>query len=152
MDIAITPTTYEDCLDLALTMRESDKEEVYATAHYTPKQALLFGLTNSLVTYTVKVNDELVMIFGVSKLPFVYGACPWMLAADNIEKYGVVFYRNTKKHMDAMLIQYGYLENYVDARNEKSIKWLSWLGFTIEPPEPYGLDGKMFHRFWKTIK
>jgi hypothetical protein len=152
MDIKITPTTYNDCLDLAETMRKSDVEEIYASNHYTPKQALLFGLNESLATYTVRVDDEIVMIYGVGKLPFVHGAYPWMLAAENIEKYGVAFYRYTINHIDAMLKQYGYLENYVDCRNKKSIRWLKWLGFNIEPAEPYGLEGEPFHRFWKTIK
>lgn len=152
MEVKITPTTYEDCLDLAAIMRQSDIDEIYATNHSTPEQGLLLGFYNSIVIYTVKINGELIMIYGISKLPFVHGVCPWMLASENIEKYGVTFYRHTRKHILAMIKQYGYLENYVDSRNVKSIKWLSWLGFTIHDAEPYGIEQRLFHRFSMTIK
>ena len=28
-----------------------------------------------------------------------------------------------------------------------SIRWLAWLGFAIDPPQPYGFLGLPFHRF-----
>ena len=32
---------------------------------------------------------------------------------------------------------------------KKSLKWLKHLGFTVEPPEPYGPKGAMFCPFWR---
>jgi hypothetical protein len=47
-----------------------------------------------------------------------------------------------------MLDLYPHLENYVDVRNELSIKWLRWLGFQFDPqPIPYGVWEMPFFRF-----
>jgi hypothetical protein len=37
--------------------------------------------------------------------------------------------------------------NYVDARNVRAVKWFKWLGFEVSEPEPFGLNGELFHRF-----
>ncbi len=47
-----------------------------------------------------------------------------------------------------MLDLFPHLQNYVDARNEISIRWLKWLGFRFDPkPVPYGIWGLPFLRF-----
>ena len=40
------------------------------------------------------------------------------------------------------------LLNFVDNRNIKAQNWLRWLGFTLEEPEPHGVAGLPFRRFW----
>jgi hypothetical protein len=30
-----------------------------------------------------------------------------------------------------------------------SVRWLAWMGFTIDEPEPIGVNGEMFHLFHK---
>jgi hypothetical protein len=47
-----------------------------------------------------------------------------------------------------MRAAYPQLENHVDARNRRALRWLGWLGFTIEAPAPWGVEGRPFHRFW----
>jgi hypothetical protein len=39
------------------------------------------------------------------------------------------------------------MRNYVDARHARSIRWLKWLGFTIEEARPMGFAGLPFHPF-----
>jgi hypothetical protein len=46
-----------------------------------------------------------------------------------------------------MLEQHSFLENWVDARNVTSIKWLKWCGFDFDDPAPFGVEQLMFHRF-----
>jgi len=48
---------------------------------------------------------------------------------------------------------YKYLYNWVDCRNEKSIKWLRYLGFnTIRRDEQYGKGKMPFYLMMKEIK
>jgi hypothetical protein len=46
-----------------------------------------------------------------------------------------------------MLSLFPVLENMVDARNTKSIKWLKRLGFTFGPPLPHPHSGLPFYPF-----
>lgn len=39
------------------------------------------------------------------------------------------------------------LRNHVDIRNHLAIRWLQWLGFTLDDPIPFGPFGFKFHPF-----
>lgn len=145
--IKTTQTTQEDIVEMVRNMRESDKAELKASHGLDPYYALVHSIRQSIVSYTVRVDGELLVIFGVVPLTLHQGVSPWMLATDAIEKHGVVIYRETHKHVQAMIDRYGYLLNYVHSENIKSIRWLKWLGFTIHNPEEYGVCGELFHKF-----
>ena len=76
-----------------------------------------------------------------------YTGTPQDLYPDALEKYQRTFLRRCGKVVNAMLTVYPYLENYVDARNHTARIWLHWLGFTIDEPQPYGINNLPFHRF-----
>ena len=70
-----------------------------------------------------------------------------MLGTDLVEKHSKAFLRRNKAYLSEMAQGFDTLENYVDARNEVSKKWLEWLGFEIGEPEPMGVLGLPFHKF-----
>ena len=148
MEVKIKKATYHNALELSGKLREADKQEVWASHHMTPDQAVLFIMRVAHVAYSVFVDGRLLTMYGVSKLYGRHGASPWLLATDELDQYGLRFYRTTLPHVQAMLNEYGYLENYVDERNVKSIRWLKWLGFVVEAPAPFGVERIPFHRFW----
>ena len=41
--------------------------------------------------------------------------------------------------------------NDVYARNTQSVRWLQFLGFTVEPPRPMGVSCALFSRFWRAV-
>ena len=57
------------------------------------------------------------------------------------------FLRQSRIFVGLMLQTWSELANHVDARNRQSVRWLSRLGFTIGPAEPYGARGLPFHPF-----
>lgn len=57
------------------------------------------------------------------------------------------FLRGSKAVLLEMLQRHQVLVNYVDARNVSAIRWLAWLGFTIDSAVPYGVQGLPFHKF-----
>jgi len=139
-------TTYADCIELASRLRKSDITEIWSSHHLEPLEALLLGLEYSNEIYSVFFDNKLVLIFGITLDNNIY--CPWMLASNDINEHPVTFYRQSKKIIKDIIQGYEYLENYVDANNTDSIKWLKWLGFTIDKPVPFGLEQKLFHRFF----
>lgn len=73
---------------------------------------------------------------------------PWMLASPTLSRIRKTFLRECRQYVEDMLLRYGHLENYVWAGNTVHIQWLKWLGFTIEPAKPHGIDSQPFHRFY----
>jgi len=147
MNITVEPTNLSDIVDLVNHMRESDKEEVLASHGFSPYHAAMYAYRTATDSCAFRVDGKLVAINGVAPLCGLPGGSPWMLATDDIEKYSRQFFRLTRDHVAAMLDSYGYLANFVHAKNTKSIKWLKWLGFTIYPVERYGAANEFFHKF-----
>lgn len=148
-NLIIRPTLREDCIALSKTLRKADLQEIHHGSGLDPEAALLYSFAVSDFCYTVCVEDEIVMIFGVSGLDGVEG-CPWMMASDLLLQIKRDFVKECRRFVAAMLDRYHHLENWVWSGNKIHIYWLEWLGFTIEPHQPYGIDGEPFHRFYMT--
>lgn len=90
-------------------------------------------------------------MFGVAPASLVGGlGVPWMIGTDAIERYQFTFLRHCRPCVDQMRLLYDTLVNWVDDRNVVAQRWLRWLGFHVEQPEPYGPDGIPFRRFtWR---
>ena len=140
----IKPTTREDCIELAKKLRKADLEEISHASGLSPQDSLLYSVAVSEFNYTVWLDDEIVMIFGVGH------GCPWMMASDLLLQVKREFVKECRRFVLAMLDRYGHLENYVWSGNKIHIYWLEWLGFTIEPAKPHGINGEPFHRFYMT--
>ena len=41
--------------------------------------------------------------------------------------------------------------NFVYSENRAAVRWLKHLGFVVEPPKPYGIEGALFCRFWRSV-
>ena len=95
------------------------------------------------------LSDKPVGMFGVTPLSVIgrHGS-PWLLGTDELANHSRSFLKGCIKHFPEVTKGFDFLENYVDARNEVSIRWLKWLGFVIMEPEPYGPFKLPFHRFY----
>ncbi len=141
-----------DVAVLVRNMREHDKMEVNAATHMGLRNAVQTSVIMSTYSKTGLVNDELVCMWGVCPISLLSGSgSPWMLGTDLIKKKQRIFLRRSKPWLDDIRKDYRYLENFVDARNTLSIKWLKWLGFEMDEAEPYGIHGEPFHKFTMEI-
>lgn len=150
--IEIREVQKEDIAVLVKNMREHDKQEVNAATRMGIWNAVETSVTMSTYSKTGLVNDELVCMWGVCPISLLSSSgSPWMLGTDLIEKRQRVFLRRSKPWLDDIRKDYRYLENFVDARNVLSVKWLKWLGFEMDEAEPYGIHGEPFHKFTMEI-
>ncbi len=69
------------------------------------------------------------------------------MTTDLVEKNKTTFLRYSRPMIEVMLAEFSHLENYVDARYKKCIRWLKWLGFVIHDAVPFGVQGLRFHKF-----
>jgi len=134
-------------------IRRADVEEIWAGVGIPPALAVGFSVATSDPGWAVELHGEPVAVFGVRRVPDTTGqnrrvGVPWLVATDVIERYPVHFYRVSKDIIADMRSRYDYLENWVDARNALSVRWLRWAGFTVGEPEPWGVAGLVFRRFW----
>lgn len=136
---------------IAARVRPADRDELFAIACYTPERALAASFNASPLKWTGLINGEPVCMFGVAPGTMLGGTGrPWLISSQDIENNIIVFLKKSKVALDIMTDSYPLLENYVDARNTKAIKWLKWLSFCFdEEPIQYGVLKMPFYRFYK---
>ncbi len=144
----IVPATAALARDLAPRLREADRLEVWAASRMTPLDALRASLEASPDPRAGLADGRVACIFGIGVRSVLsdYGV-PWMLGSEDVVRHARRFLRGSRDYIAEMRNKYSRLENYVDARNVDAIKWLAWLGFTLEAPEPFGVERLPFHRF-----
>ena len=79
---------------------------------------------------------------------------PWFLATDKIKLDCVRCWlaHHSRALIDEIQSKFPRLENYISAENETTIRWLTWLGFELGPPEPLGRNGEMLRRIYRERK
>lgn len=132
--------------ELAETMQQADKDSVWATGHLLPEQAIRISLEKAEESRTFLIGDRVAAIVGVGKGSLLCESrAAWMLGSKIIIKHPRQTMYESKQWIDTNIERYKVFRNYVDARHTRSIRWLKWLGFTIYPAEPFGVDGLPFH-------
>ncbi len=145
-----------DVLFLADKIRQADLDEIKASDNVGAVEALMtpFEYRGHRTWSVIGTDEEYVIgMFGsVPTLDPDYGIA-WLLSSEELFKYKKEFIKQSPQWVDEMGKGYRYLYNYVDCRNEKSIKWLMYLGFnTIRREEEYGKGKMPFYLMMKEIK
>lgn len=145
----VVPATMPHVAQIAPRMRDADKAEIWAASHAEPHHALKTGLAQSTLCWSGLVDDVPVCMFGVAPLTLLGGTgIVWMLGTAGVQDHARAFLRRNKTFIIQMMQRFYRLENWVDARNTLSIRWLRWLGFVIEEAAPYGIERRPFHHFF----
>ena len=148
VNLTFVKPTVELIESIADDMRQADADEVWASNHHTPLESLKEGWWLSDFSTVVMCDNEPLVMIGLVKRDMLTGSgVVWMLGANRALKYKKQFFTQTKPVIDEMLTICPRLCNMVHSKNTVSIKWLEWLGFTIDEPTPYGPEGELFHRF-----
>lgn len=147
--VEVREATVEDVLYIAKRLRAQDISEIKAATLQDPVDALLMTYNKSPMRKTGSIDGEPVALFGVVKQSIIYGGLgnPWLVGTPQLEDHAIAFLRRCKGHVAEMLRVAPVLENYVDTRNLRAMLWLDWLGFELDPPQPYGVLQRPFHKF-----
>lgn len=142
--------TQADIALLAVNMRQSDIAEIQAAGDTRNLfDVVADGVADSALCVAVECDGELLCIGGAAGWSLLSSsAVAWMLCTKAIEKHNRLFLLHGRDCVRVLLLRYAVLENYVDARNVKSIRWLRRMGFVIESAMPHPVSGRMFCRFW----
>lgn len=128
-------------------VRRPDVDELAALG-VTPETAIRYGVEHSVAAWIAFIHGKPAAMFGIVDHAD-YGV-PWAVLTNVVDEHPLPFLRASKRFIDAQMTR--DLINYVDARNTLTIDWLSWLGFTVDPPVPAGINGEPFARFWSCAR
>jgi hypothetical protein len=147
--VEIVPATLEHAADLAPRVRPADRAEIYAMSMMEPALALELSVGSSSTAYaTLDDAGRVICLAGVAPRSLLSGnGTVWLIASPDVERMPMTFLRTTRAYLTRLKSEYRVLMNHVDARNEKSIAWLRWLGASIADPVPFGPLGLPFHPF-----
>ena len=144
---------FEDVALLVDDVRQADIDELMASSGESPEECMYKGLCVSTHCWVGLIDDVPICLFGVSPRSLLTGqGHPWMIGTNKIDKNVRKFARHSHDVIAKMRESYKYLDNWVDARNAKAIRWLKVLGFTIEPAVSYGIEGRPFHHFFMGVR
>lgn len=114
-------------------LRKSDARECFALG-LTPIKAIKESVEESLASYVILVDDEIVALWGYGTRNMMNGiAYPWCLTTPALEKHKVYFARGSIAAKRYLLSQFVRLEVLVDAHYLAAQNWLEWLGFSKHP-------------------
>lgn len=171
MKIEIVPLTAKHA-DIIPRLRQADIDEIWAMEGMEPKLAVAYSIACADPGWAAELDGRTEAVFGIGPAQAVASSDardtsasmrvgpvgetldggrigrPWLVGSDEIEKHPITFYRMSRGIIGEMKTRYAMLENWVDARNKLSIRWLEWGGFHIEPAENTGYENIPFHRFW----
>lgn len=139
--------TIEHLRELAGSARPADRDEAEAS-HGSLEEALYDAFKRTEYPVALSYKGELIAVYGVASAGWLsdYGAL-WLIGTPLMRKYAGRVLHDAKLFVAHAREHYPSLVNYVDARNTESVRWLAALGFTIDPPQPFGVKQLPFHRF-----
>lgn len=97
----------------------------------------------------LQFNDRAEILFGVDPHTLVKRVGTiWLLSTPVIYDYPVEFVVRTKELLSEIHQDYDLLTNFIDARNERHIRWLRFMGFKkVRDVECYGAENRHFIEF-----
>lgn len=147
-DARVVEAQQEYMNHIADNLRKADLDEIKAAGNSSARECLANGLNVSSKCWVALIDDEPACVFGVAPISILGGVgAPWLLGTDKLFKVRRRFLTDSRIYFKEMLKLYPVLQNYVDARNSMSIRWLKWLGFSILPAVRYGINDELFHPF-----
>ncbi|MEA4834961.1 MAG: hypothetical protein VB133_07500 [Anaeromusa sp.] len=133
---------------LAASMRNDDRQEALAMLGMSGAPALYLSMYCSQEMYIAEMDDVPLCAWGVCRTNGIN--LIWFIASQEIEQHKRELLTLTRPRFEALLQKYGRLENFVDARSKKSLRFIRWLGFTINlEPVAAGVRGEALYHFYK---
>lgn len=111
------------------------------------EETIRSAIRDSMFSWTGIKDDQVLCIFGVkcASLTSDEGYL-WMVTTSLVEQHQFTFVRHSQLVVEALRHDFRRIHGMVDARYDRSIQWIKWLGFTIEPAVDF--HGRKVRPFW----
>lgn len=130
--LTIQPLTFDRIAYSAAMLCDADLEELDAAGIEDALSMLRDAVPSCLWAEEALWRGEPVAVFGVRPLPGGEIGVPWMLTTQRMEDAGrAAVARAAVRAVRRMRAEFPVLVNWVHARNERAIRLVEWLGFTV---------------------
>lgn len=143
----IVPSGIEDVYRLASSLRPEDRAEITGLA-LEPRAIVRASFRGAIMRRTAFVDGEIAAMWGLGGPMLGDEGTPWLLTTAAVERVPVIFIKVARAQVAEMLTHRAYLSNYVAASYRGACRLLETLGFTLEAPQPLGINAVPFRRFW----
>ena len=129
---------------MALELRPIEMREGRALTGQNPMDVLALSLSRPSPCYLWVVTywDKICGVFGLTLFEEGLGV-PWFVSNEvPFSDYASrgLFLRKSRDLVSFMKSRCTHMINYVSLENTKAVRWLRWLGFTIDENETYTFD------------
>jgi hypothetical protein len=155
IDTATLPedTVREALEHIAANLRPADLAEVRATVgDEDPFWALFESWEGSAASWLIVDETGLpIGVFGVAPHLIPKVGIAWLLGTPGVEEAAASVARQTRRYVTELQEHFPVLWANVDARNDLSMRWLTWAGFNVTDADPaFGPEGRLFLHFVRT--
>ena len=131
-------------------LRASDEQECARLVGLDPGLWLWESFASSDSCMTAFSPAGVAAITGVRrKSALSTNAWIWMMGCDDVERFWLDTARLSALVVHYLSLPYQRVENFVDADNRVTIRWLKWLGFRFEEAPRRSAFGFPIYRFWR---
>lgn len=147
--VTFEPPLYWHMLHVADNMRPDDQRELRDVAGTDPWLALWQGITAPGEAFTALWRGEPVALFGCGTMSILPPTgSPWLLGTPKADRLALPLLREARATVARWRARYALLENVVDGRNDRTVRWLAALGFSFDAPVVMP-SGAQAMRFWQ---
>lgn len=153
MSLVISRADKKDIESMMINIRQCDLDEMYALTDMNLVDRLNYSFNYSTHIWSGYEDEgNLLGIFGVGPVGSMVSGrgCPWFIGTTYLDKYPRAMLQLPRPYLDEMRQAYPEMMNFVWSQNLPAIRWIKWLGFTVEPPQPIGYRNELFHLFRMT--
>lgn len=146
--VIIVPAELRHAEALVADLRPMDAAECW-TLGVEPLHGLRESTRHSLVAWTALEAGQPIAMWGVTAAEMMGRVgCPWLLGGERLTAHRRQFVMESRARLAPMRALFPRMENHVLADYRAAVRWLEWLGFTLDAPEPRGPFGALWRRFW----
>lgn len=128
------PASFFHATDILGQMRSSDYAKLAQLGD--PETLLAQEITKSFLSYAGMIEGKTVALWGAHVAGVLSDeAYIWLVCSSLVDKYPFVFLRHSRKVLRSFAGEFKVIRGVVHVDFSKSVKWLEWLGFEIEPAE-----------------
>ncbi len=142
MGIDIRGATFEDFA--LFDLHEKNIEEIKASSGIEPGLCMAALYEASEHKQIVLLDDQPICISGLANRHNL-----WLFFSSDIKTLPLSFFKETSKELNNLINQCGYIEGYIYSKNTFALQWAKFMKITIEEPIAHGVNGELFHYFFK---
>lgn len=148
--MTILPLTDAHLEHVLAHMTPEDAAEVRASG-MDAGESFRFGARNSIVSGAVVHQGEAVAIYGCLPDPnHLNAGVPWMIATPAFRAHPREGMSLSRQVVGQMRASFHKLHNVVHDQHIVAIRWLLWLGFSIDMGHPTGPGRAFYHFHWSS--